>query len=173
METPQQQPGAVEKHRRCYVASPLGFDEAGRYYYSEVLIPALRDVVAPIDPWAMVDPADLKRARSAETLDEFWLKVGRENAKAIRSCPLLVAVLDGQEPDSGTVVELGYAAGLGKQCFGLRSDLRQCGEEGVTINLQVQTLITDSRGEIASSLERLVAMLRRPASTEDLMWDGA
>jgi nucleoside 2-deoxyribosyltransferase len=88
------------------------------------------------------------------------LEIGRRNTGAIQSCVLLVAVLDGQEPDSGTAAELGYAAALEKTCFGLRSDFRQAGEEGVAVNLQVETFVIGSGGTIVASLEDLIAALR-------------
>jgi nucleoside 2-deoxyribosyltransferase len=140
--------------RRCYVAGPLGFTEGGRDYYERVYLPALATVVEPVDPWSLgtvtpVDGTDRERA----------LAIGRANVEAIRSCELLVADLDGQEPDSGTVAELGYGAALGLRCFGLRSDLRQSGEPGVAVNLQVETFVVDSGGAMVASLKELVAAL--------------
>lgn len=140
--------------RRCYIASPLGFTEAGRDYYERVYLPALATVVAPVDPWSLAtftppEASDRERA----------LAIGRVNAEAIRSCELLVAQLDGQEPDSGTVAELGYGAALGLCCFGLRSDLRQSGEPGVAVNLQVETFVVDSGGAMVATLQELVAAL--------------
>jgi len=146
---------------RCYVASPLGFSEAGRHYYHEVLLPALAVVVTPVDPWALTPTTEISEARAAGRLGELMLEIGRRNTEAIRSSSLLAALLDGQEPDSGTVAELGYAAALGKTCFGLRSDFRQTGEEGATVNLQVETFVVDSGGRIVVSLEELVAALRQ------------
>jgi nucleoside 2-deoxyribosyltransferase len=141
--------------RRCYVASPLGFTEAGRDYYERVYLPALATVVEPVDPWSLgaVSPP------SATERDQA-LAIGRANVEAIRSCELLVAQLDGQEPDSGTVAELGYGAGLGLRCYGVRSDMRQSGEPGVAVNLQVETFVVDSGGAMCATLEELVAALR-------------
>ncbi len=157
---------------RCYVASPFGFTEAGRDYYRRVYLPALATVVEPVDPWAPAGEAGLtsptgelspaigeERPREREIV----LTIGRRNAQAIRSCALLAAYLDGQEPDSGTVAELGFAAGLGLSCFGLRSDLRRNGEPGASLNLQVQAFIVDSGGHLAASLEELVGALGQVA----------
>ena len=141
---------------RCYVASPLGFTAAGRHYYAEVLIPALARVVDPVDPWALTTPQEIDAGGSRR---EFWLEVGRRNAEAIDSCDLLAAVLDGQEVDSGTASEVGYASGRGVKCFGLRTDLRQCGEPNMAVNLQVESFIEQSGGAVAGSLEELVAAL--------------
>ncbi len=145
---------------KCYVASPLGFSEAGRHYYREVYLPKLATVVDPVDPWALTTEAEIDEARASGSLRETMLEIGRRNARAIRSSALLVALLDGQEPDSGTVAELGYGAALGKRCFGLRSDTRQAGEDGVAVNLQVETFVVDSGGDILSTLAGLVDALR-------------
>ncbi len=148
---------------RCYVASPLGFHEAGRHYYREVYLPALSAVVEPVDPWTLTTPEEIDSAKRAGTLRETLLATGRRNTAAIRSSALIAAFLDGQELDSGTAAELGYGAGLGKPCFGLRTDLRQAGEEGITVNLQVETFVVDSGGEIAATLDDLVEALRLAA----------
>jgi nucleoside 2-deoxyribosyltransferase len=145
--------------RRCYLASPFGFTEAGRDYYARVYLPALAAVVTPVDPWALTSAEEIAAARAAGTERRVALEIGRRNAEAIRGCELLVAYLDGQEADSGTVAELGYGAALGLRCFGLRSDLREAGEPGVALNLQVEAFIAQSGGIVCSTLEELVAAL--------------
>jgi hypothetical protein len=149
---------------RCYVASSLGFTEPGRRYYEDVYLPALTTVVDPVDPWALTTPQELADARSHGRQRELALKIGRRNATAIRSCALLVAHLDGQEVDSGTAAEVGYACGLGLTCFGWRSDLRQAGEPGVHVNLQLESFIVDSGGMIAPTLSELLSALGRAAT---------
>jgi nucleoside 2-deoxyribosyltransferase len=147
---------------RCYVASPLGFTEAGREYYARVYLPALARVVEPVDPWTLTSPDEFVAAASVSVAAQrtLALEVGRRNADAIRSCSLVAAYLEGQEPDAGTIAEVGYACGLGLTCFGLRSDLRQAGEPGVALNLQVESLIVASGGEIVGSLAALVEALK-------------
>jgi nucleoside 2-deoxyribosyltransferase len=152
--------------RRCYVASPLGFTEAGRDYYTRVLLPALASVVEPVDPWGLTSAEELARAAAEGREAELALVIGRRNAEAIRSCALLAAVLDGQELDSGTAAEVGYAAALGVRCYGLRTDLRRSGEPGAQVNLQVQAFIHDSGGTLLGTLEDLVsALAQAPAGT--------
>lgn len=147
--------------QRCYLASPFGFTEAGRRYQQEIYLPALGAIVEPVDPWALTTPAEVAHARAHGQEREFALEIGRRNAEAIRSCRLLVAQLDGQEIDSGTAAEVGYAAALGLICFGWRSDLREAGEPGVRVNLQLEAFIADSGGSIASSLDELLSALKR------------
>jgi nucleoside 2-deoxyribosyltransferase len=144
---------------RCYVASPLGFSEAGRHYYENVYLPALRTVVEPVDPWALTTGDEVAAASVAGREHELASEIGRRNSEAIRTCRLLAAFLDGQEPDAGTVAEVGYGVGIGLRCFGLRSDFRESGERGATVNLQVQWFIVESKGCIVSTLDELVAVL--------------
>jgi nucleoside 2-deoxyribosyltransferase len=148
----------------CYLASPLGFSEAGRHYYSTVYLPALAEVVEPVDPWSLTSDVEIVAAQTAGKQRELWLELGRRNVAAIRRSKLLAAYLDGQEPDSGTVAELGFAAGLGLPCFGLRTDLREVGEPGMALNLQVETFILESGGSIALTLDELVAALGAAAA---------
>jgi nucleoside 2-deoxyribosyltransferase len=145
--------------RRCYVASPLGFTAAGRHYYEHVLLPALAAVVDPVDPWTLNEAHEIEAAAARGEERALALEIGRRNAAAIDSCELLAAVLDGQEVDAGTAAEVGYAAARGLRCFGLRTDLRQAGEPGVAVNLQVEHFVVASGGRIAAGLDELVAAL--------------
>jgi nucleoside 2-deoxyribosyltransferase len=149
---------------RCYVASALGFSEAGAHYYEHVYLPALREVVTPVDPWALTTAQEVAEARAAKREREFALEIGGRNADAIRNCTLLAAHLDGQEVDSGTASEIGFAAALGLRCFGVRTDLRQSGEPGVSVNLQVEHFIVASGGSVCSSLGQLVERLATAAA---------
>jgi nucleoside 2-deoxyribosyltransferase len=149
---------------RCYVASALGFSEAGAYYYDHVYLPALRAVVTPVDPWALTTAQEVAEARAAGRARDFALEIGARNAEAIRTCTLLAAHLDGQEVDSGTAAEIGFAAALGVRCFGLRTDLRESGEPGVSVNLQVEHFMVASGGGVSTSLDQLVEQLRSAIS---------
>jgi nucleoside 2-deoxyribosyltransferase len=144
---------------RAYVASPLGFSEAGRAYYAERYLPALREHVTPVDPWTLSLPEEFAAATAEGRAHEFGLEVGARNADAIRGAQLVVAHLDGQEVDAGTASEVGYAAALGLPCVALRSDLRSSGEPGMTVNLQLEAFVALSGGFVAKSLDELVARL--------------
>ncbi|CAA9524141.1 MAG: hypothetical protein AVDCRST_MAG85-3079 [uncultured Solirubrobacteraceae bacterium] len=144
---------------RCYVASPLGFTESGRHYYAGVYLPALAQVVTPVDPWALTTQEEVEAAAADGRQREMALEIGRRNSKAIGSCTLLAANLDGQEPDAGTVAEVGFGAALGLTCFGLRTDLREAGEPGVSVNLQVESFVVQSGGRVCASLAELVEAL--------------
>ena len=144
---------------RCYIASPLGFSEATRGYNRDVYLPALARRVQPVDPWALTSDAEIAQAEQQGRVRAFMLEVAERNARAIAGSELLIAHLDGQEVDSGTAAEIGYAVGLGKPALGIRSDLRQAGEPEMAVNLQVEGLIVQSGGLIATSLEDLLDTL--------------
>ena len=144
---------------RSYVASPLGFGEAGRWWYDERFLPALREHVEVVDPWALSSAGEFAAAAAAGRSRVFGIEVGARNADAIRSAQLLIAHLDGQEIDSGTAAEIGFAAALGLPCLAVRNDLRSSGEPGMRVNLQVEAFIALSGGWIASSLDELVERL--------------
>jgi nucleoside 2-deoxyribosyltransferase len=56
----------------------------------------------------------------------------------IRAADVIVAVLDGPDPDSGTSFECGYAHALGKPFIGLRTDLRLGGDDAAyNVNLML------------------------------------
>ena len=61
--------------------------------------------------------------------------------------------------DAGTVAEVGFAAGIGLICFGLRTDLRESGEAGSPINPQVEIFIIETGGQVATSLQALLSLL--------------
>src|SRR5262245_46151779 len=131
---------------RIYMASPLGFSEAGRHFYRSVLAPFVEDLgYEVLDPWTLTDP---KRIEAVEALPygtarrEAWRALNREmgatNRAAIDRAHGMIAILDGVDVDSGTAAEIGYAFARGKLIVGYRGDFRLSADnEGSTVNLQV------------------------------------
>lgn len=67
------------------------------------------------------------------------LSVGGKNARAIRNCAALIAIVNGADVDSGTASEIGFANALNKPVFAYRHDMRQAGDiPGGKINTQVE-----------------------------------
>ena len=153
---------------KLYLASPLGFSEAGRHFYGEVLIPRLAALGCEIlDPWVLTDAAKIgavsRLAYGAERRDAWRglsAEIGRNNAEAIADCDVLFAVLDGSDVDSGTAAEIGYAFALGKRVVGYRGDFRLAGDnEGSIVNLQVEYFIRESGGTIITALDEIEGAL--------------
>jgi nucleoside 2-deoxyribosyltransferase len=154
---------------RVYLASPLGFSEAGRHFYAGVLLPLVRDLGCEVlDPWALTEPARIEAVRAmpeGRERREAWQRLDREigqnNRAAIDRCHAMVAVLDGSDVDSGTAAEIGYAFAAGKLIVGYRGDFRLSADnEGGLVNLQVEFFIRESGGTIVTRYEELAPALR-------------
>jgi nucleoside 2-deoxyribosyltransferase len=155
--------------KRAYLASPLGFAASTGAFMAEV-VRALGEVVEVENPWDLGGPelgAAFARAHAlpghderAAALHAIDLRIGAQNEAAIRRSDIVVAVLDGVDVDSGTASEIGYAYGLGKRVYGLRTDVRQSGEnEGALVNLQVRYFIDHSGGTVVTTVDDLIAAL--------------
>jgi nucleoside 2-deoxyribosyltransferase len=69
----------------------------------------------------------------------------------IRPADGLLAVVDGNDVDSGTAAEIGAAAALGKPIVALRTDFRSMGDnEGTVINLQVDFFVRLHGGQVVA-----------------------
>ena len=157
------------KTKQIYLASPLGFTLAGRMYNTDVLLPAVRAAgFDPLDPWniepefqAVFDLAegDPKRRKSLTRVNR---RIGQRNARRRRYVrPTVLAVLDGNDVDSGTAAEIGYAAALKRPIVGLRDDLRVTGDnEATLVNLQVEWFITESGGVLSTDLADALSHLQ-------------
>ena len=152
---------------KIYVASPLGFTAAGSLYSASVLLPAVNAAgFEPLDPWSVspeiqrvfeLPRGDPERAR---VLADTNRVVGKNNAAMIRASSGVLAILDGDDVDSGTAAEIGYAAALSRPIVGLRTDLRVTGDnEATLVNLQVEWFIADSGGRLTTRLDDAVAAL--------------
>ena len=156
--------GSPDKEVKVYLASPLGFSPENDYYRNKVKQRLNQLHCTVFDPWEQEEVgrriqealgiADgVERAGAIKEAASF---TGRVNAEGIRAADLLLAVLDGTEPDSGTVAEVGFAAGIGKRCFGLRTDFRDCGDlPGLPLNLQLLHFIEYSGGRLFRSIAEI------------------
>jgi nucleoside 2-deoxyribosyltransferase len=152
---------------RIYLASPLGFTDAGRAYNAAVLLPAVRNAgYEPLDPWDVdaeilhVFGLDRDHPDRKLRLGDTNRAVGRRNAELIRSAAGMLAVLDGDDVDSGTAAEIGYACALSCPVVGLRSDLRNSGDnEATLVNLQVEWFVLESGGCLTTSLDDALSAL--------------
>jgi nucleoside 2-deoxyribosyltransferase len=155
---------------KIYLASPLGFSEAGRYFYDGRLIPAIQWIgYEVLDPWKLTDLdkiQKIERMLYGEERRDAWKKLNMEiaenNRGAIDRSDGLVAVLDGTDVDSGTAAEIGYGFAKGKPILGYRGDKRLSADnEGAAVNLQVEYFILASGGTIVTEIERLQEELKR------------
>jgi nucleoside 2-deoxyribosyltransferase len=160
----------MQKRKKIYIASPLGFSESGRYFLYEKLIPMFNSLgLDVIDPWALTSP-DLISPVAAMPAGEqkivAWSALNRiiaeNNTKGIIESDGVFAVLDGTDVDSGTAAEIGFASASGKIITGYRGDFRSAGDnEGSVVNLQVAWFIENSGGRITSSFSEAEEEIKR------------
>ena len=149
---------------KIYLASPLGFSEAGRAFYKDTLIPEVKRLgFEVIDPWVLTEQAKIDAVQKLPYGPErraAWRRLnpemGGNNRAGIDRADMVLAVLDGVDVDSGTAAEIGYAFGKGKPIVGYRGDFRLAADnEGSTVNLQVEYFIRASGGDIVASVAEL------------------
>ena len=158
---------------KIYLAGPLGFSEAGRYFYDREFIPAVKaGGFIVLDPWTLTphsEVAAVAKICGHEERLEAWrklnVKIAAKNTAALDECDAVVAVLDGVDVDSGTAAEIGYAFAKGKPILGYRGDSRLSADnEGATVNLQVEYFIRQSGGDIIISVADLPRALEKIAA---------
>ena len=96
-----------------------------------------------LDPWKLTPKHFISNASKIRgeydrvaRLKEVNDIIGSNNEKAIRISNSILAVVDGQEVDSGVASEVGFAYGLGKRIIGYRNDFRLAGEnQGTKVKL--------------------------------------
>jgi len=102
-----------------YVAGPL-FSDAERAYL-ELMVKELSSS-SNLNPKTAFflphrDGGELGKGKTRKYIYEL-------DIKQVNSAKIVVALLDGQDVDSGTCVELGFAHAKGKKIFGLLTDFR-------------------------------------------------
>lgn len=94
-------------------------------------------------------------------------KTFRNDVDHLEWADALVAIMDGEDPDSGTAFECGWAYAKGKPIICLRTDFRQWGQSDATYNLMLTEsatirldLITAPMREIAPKVLAALASLK-------------
>jgi nucleoside 2-deoxyribosyltransferase len=159
---------AAARKRGVYLAGPSGFNDAGRLWHSEVLLPKVRAAgLVPLDPWA--DQSALEDvvgtmpwgAERRARLSEANLDQGRLDLDMVLTCAAVLACLDGPQVDDGTAIEIGYAHHAGKLIVGLRTDIRVSSDnEGAMVNLMIETCVVDSGGIMTRDVDDAVEHIR-------------
>ncbi len=145
---------------KAYIASPMGFAESTRTWYDNTLLPTVSKYVEPLDPWT-VDVTHILETDPTER-PALWVELGMQHYQTIQEeADLVIAVLDQEPPDTGTVAEIAYAAAHNIPVIGYRSDIRTTGEEGLPYNLMVGAAIKMSGGIAVASLVELENELKQ------------
>lgn len=147
-----------------YLASPLGFTEEGRLYIKDVLLPELGKIkdMNVVDPWSAILKMENEQIAHMDALGAKESKrIGSMNFESLRNSDVILANLNGADPDSGTCIEIGYAHALGKTIIGYRTDFRLSGDSHARVNLQVEAAIACSGGKLFYTLDEALAFLKK------------
>jgi nucleoside 2-deoxyribosyltransferase len=151
---------------KVYVASPLGFNEAGRHWAATVLHPRLAEAGWEVlDPW-LDQSGDIAATLALppgpariDALRAMSREIGARNRRLLAEADAVLAVLDGPDVDSGTAAEVGWAAAHDTTVIGLRTDFRLADHEAAVVNLQVEDFVVTSGGRLVTTLDDALAAL--------------
>jgi len=105
--------------RLVYVAGPL-FSEAERTFLEQMVDTLAKATgLDPIVDFFLPHRDGGELGKGPKRGDIFDLDL-----ECVNSADVVVALLDGQDVDSGTCIELGYACAKGKKIFGILTDFR-------------------------------------------------
>lgn len=108
---------------KVYLASPLGFSPEWKSYRDKIKRRLHELGCTVLDPWdgeygtAIAEAGGIQDwPTRVQAFKDIAAQIGKANEEMIRSCDILLGVLDGAEVDSGTASEIAFAAALGKKC---------------------------------------------------------
>ena len=118
--------------KTIYLASPLGFSSESRDALLPRFVRALESLGLVVwEPFARNQGVDLSRPDGA-------YRVAQQCLKDVAEADAVFAIVNGNPPDEGVMVELGMAFALAKPVFLYRDDFRRCTDsEHYPLNLMV------------------------------------
>ena len=104
--------------KRIYLANPCGFSQLQKNCILPLIVEALESLGAEVwEPFAKTGQIDISEKGGVYRIGQIAL----EDAK---QCDAIFAVVNGNPPDEGVMIELGVAIALGKKIFLFRDDFR-------------------------------------------------
>ena len=107
--------------KKLYLANPYGFSKQARNLLSE-----FEKIFKELD-LEVYEP--FARTKNLVKNVDFWAyEIAKENLNDLKKCDCLFAIVNGNPPDEGVMVELGYAIAIKKEIFLFRDDFRNCSD---------------------------------------------
>ena len=107
--------------KKIYLANPYGFSKQTKTLLTE-FIRIFNDLnVEVYEPFERTKDYNIKKKNWAYEL-------AKTNLKDLKSCDGIFAIVNGNPPDEGVMVELGIAIALKKEIFLFRDDFRNCSD---------------------------------------------
>ena len=107
--------------KKLYLANPYGFSKQTKTLLHE-FIEIFNDLnVEVFEPF--------ERAKQLIQQESEWAyEVARSNFLDLKECDCIFAIVNGNPPDEGVMVEIGIATALKKEIFLFRDDFRNCSD---------------------------------------------
>ena len=107
--------------KRLYLANPYGFSKQTKKLLSEFIKIFNELNIEVFEPF--------ERAKQLTQQESEWAyKVARSNFLDLKKCDCIFAIVNGNPPDEGVMIELGIAIALKKEIFLFRDDFRNCSD---------------------------------------------
>ena len=107
--------------KKLYLANPYGFSKQ-----TKTLLPEFIKIFQDLNV-EVYEP--FERTKDLNTSEANWAyKLAETNLKDLKSCDCIFAIVNGNPPDEGVMVELGIAIALKKEIFLFRDDFRKCSD---------------------------------------------
>ena len=107
--------------KKLYLANPYGFSKQTKTLLHE-FIQIFNDLnVEVFEPFERAKPLIKQES-------EWAYDVARSNFHDLKECDCIFAIVNGNPPDEGVMIELGIAIALKKEIFLFRDDFRNCSD---------------------------------------------
>jgi len=117
--------------RTIYLANPYGFSEQCK----TLLLPIIQKLEdLEFEVW---EP--FQRNNQVDFAKKGWAyRIGQRDYNDVVNCDAIFAIINGNPPDEGVMIELGIAIALKKTIFLFRDDFRKCSDsDEYPLNLMV------------------------------------
>ena len=107
--------------KKLYLANPYGFSKQTKTLLNQ-FIEIFNDLnVEVFEPFERAKPLTKQES-------EWAYEVASSNFNDLKECDCIFAIVNGNPPDEGVMIELGIAIALKKEIFLFRDDFRNCAD---------------------------------------------
>ena len=107
--------------KKLYLANPYGFSEQTKNLLTE-FIKIFQDLNVQV-----YEPFD-RTKHLINNKNNWAYEIAKTNLEDLKSCDCIFAIVNGNPPDEGVMIELGIAIALKKEIFLFRDDFRNCSD---------------------------------------------
>ncbi|HEY9703324.1 MAG TPA: nucleoside 2-deoxyribosyltransferase [Allocoleopsis sp.] len=118
--------------KKIYLANPYGFSKQQNSLLLPPIVNQLQSLGVEVwEPFERNSQVDL-------SVPSWAYKIAQANLNDVMNCDGIFAIVNGNPPDEGVMIELGVAIALKKAVFLFRDDFRKCTDsESYPLNLML------------------------------------